>query len=379
MAPILSMTSQTADNLVFAGFCALPLVAFFGLWLFFGKYRQGENRKAGWGSLILGNLLVLLFACSLVSLGGEVYFRFCYDTTDAFTLTKTSRRWFERHYHVNNLAVRDDHDYFPRIRSPNERRITFLGDSFTAGHGISNLQDRFAERVARQHPKWEIQVLARLGADTGDELDYLRKLAAAGYQFDQIVLVYCLNDIDDVIPEWAERYRRINQQLRRHRPNFLIEHSFFLNTIYYRFQVLAFPEIRNYYAGDRQAYFGPPWEAQKPRLKAMRDVVRANGGQLLVVTFPFLHLIGPNYEFRDVHQRLDDFWQSIGVPDLDLLPVFAPYSARDLTVNAHDAHPNELANRLAADAIGPFLEKHLGLGSAAVSPAALPRKASSTP
>ncbi len=365
---ILSMTSQTADNLVFAGFCAFPLVAFVGLYLFFGKYRQRKNRKAGWARLIVGNLLVLLFGGSLVALAGEAYFRFAYDTTDAFTLTKTSRRWFDRHYHVNNLAVRDSHDYFPKIQPPHERRITFLGDSFAAGHGIPNLQDRFAERIGRRHPKWEIHVLAKLGADTGDELDYLRKLAEAGYQFDQVVLVYCLNDIDDVVPEWAARYKRINERLRRHRPNFLFEHSFLLNTIYYRLQILAFPEIRDYYRGDRQAYFGPPWEAQRTRLKAMRDVVQANGGQLLVVTFPFLHLIGPNYEFRDVHQRLDNFWQSIAVPHLDLLPVFAPYSPRKLTVNAHDAHPNEFANALAADAIGPFLEKHLRAEGAAAPP-----------
>lgn len=353
------MTSGAADNLVLAGFCLLPLLTFFGLRWFFRKHRQGKSAKAGWARLLLGNLLVFLFFASLAALAGEVYFRFCYDTTDAFTLTKTSQRWFKRHYHVNNLAVRDDHDYAATVQPPYDRRISFIGDSFTAGHGIANIQDRFAERIGRLHPKWEIHVLARLGADTGDELDYLRKLADAGYQFDQVVLVYCLNDIDDVVPEWTERYKKINQRLRRERPGFLFEHSFLLNTLYYRWRILAFPEIRGYYQDDRAAYFGPPWQAQKKRLEAMRDLVRENGGHFLVVTFPFLHLLGPHYEFRDVHQRLDHFWQSIGVPQLDLLPVFAPYPPRRLTVNPHDAHPNEFASALAARAIAPFLEKQI--------------------
>ena len=60
-----------------------------------------------------------------------------------------------------------------------------------------------------------------------------------------------------------------------------------------------------------------------------------------------------------MHQRLDDFWHSIDVPRLDLLPVFAPYPARKLVVNAHDAHPNELAHALAAEAIARFLEQRL--------------------
>lgn len=348
-----------ADNLVFAGFCAAPLVALFGLYLFFVKFRRGKGGNGSWGKLLLGNLLVLLFLGSLALLGGEIYFRFAYDTTDAFTLTKTSRRWFERHYHLNNVAVRDDRDYFPRISPPHTHRITFIGDSFTAGHGIPRIEDRFADRIRGQHPEWEVHVMARLGADTGEELDYLKQLAEAGYQFDQVVLVYCLNDIDDVVPAWNERYKKINQRLRRHQPGFLLQHSFLLNTIYYRFRILAFPEIRGYYRGDRAAYFGPPWETQKPRLEAIRDVVRAHGGHLIVVTFPFLHLLGPHYEFRDVHQRLDDFWRSIGVPELDLLPIFAPYAPRRLMVNPHDAHPNEFASALAARAIAPFLEEQV--------------------
>lgn len=213
-----------ADNLVFAGFCAAPLVALFGLSLFFAKFRRGKGGKGSWGKLLLGNLLVLLFLGSLALLSGEIYFRFFYDTTDAFTLTKTSRRWFERHYHLKSVAVRDDHDYFPRIQPPHTHRITFIGDSFTAGHGIPRIEDRFADRIRRQHPEWKCTSWQDSGPTPGEELEYLKQLAAAGYQFDQVVLVYCLNDIDDVVPAWSERYRKINQRLRRRQP------AFFFNT-----------------------------------------------------------------------------------------------------------------------------------------------------
>jgi hypothetical protein len=349
------------ENLVFAGFCAVSLAAMFGLYLFFGKYRQHESKKLRWAKILLGNLLVFVFVGSLVVLLGEVYFRFCYDTTDSFTLTKTSARWFKRYYRLNNVGVRDNQDYISLAPAPGQRRVTFIGDSFTVGHGLRNVDDRFANRIRHQHPEWEVHVMAKLGLDSGAELRLMKQLVEGNYEFDQVVLVYCLNDIDDVTPEWNERYAKINKRLRRQRPSFLFEHSFLLNTIYYRMWMFAFPEISDYYRCDREAYAGAPWEAHTPRLKAMRDLVRSHGGQLSVVTFPFLHLIGPNYEFRAVHRQLNDFWRSIEVQHLDLLPVLAPYPPRKLTVNRYDAHPNEFANALAADSIARFLEEQIRL------------------
>jgi hypothetical protein len=347
------------ENLVFAGFCAAFLAAMFGLYVFFRKFRQHESTKSRWAKILLGNLLVFVFAGSFVVLLGEVYFRFWYDTTDSFALTKTSARWFERYYRLNNVGVRDNQDYKSLVPTLGQRRITFIGDSFTVGHGLRNVDDRFANRIRQRHPEWEVHVMAKPGLESGSELLLMKQLADGDYAFDLVVLVYCLNDIDDVSPEWNERYAKINQRLRRHRPNFLFEHSFLLNTIYYRMRMFAFPEISDYYRCDRDAYAGAPWEAHKPRLKAMRDLVRSRGGRLAVITFPFVHLIGPNYEFRAVHQQLDDFWRSIEVPHLDLLPALAPYPARQLTVNRYDAHPNEFAHGLAADSITRFLEEQI--------------------
>lgn len=134
--------------------------------------------------------------------------------------------------------------------------------------------------------------------------------------------------------------------------------------------MFTFPEVSDYYRCDHDAYMGSPWDTQKSWLKAIRDVVHSHGGKLQVVIFPFMHLLGPTYEFRDVHQRLDDFWRSLDVPCLDLLPVFEPYPSSKLMVNAHDAHPNELAHALAAEAIARFLEQHVHSGDSVAEPSA---------
>ncbi|MGH7969582.1 MAG: hypothetical protein ACREIC_12730, partial [Limisphaerales bacterium] len=122
-----------------------------------------------------------------------------------------------------------------------------------------------------------------------------------------------------------------------------------------RYRASRIPLLRNYFPYVREAYSGPLWERQKLRLKAFRDTVAAHGGHLAVVTFPFFDVLGPHYPFESVHQQLDDLWRSLEVPHLDLLGVYRGYTPKQLTVNRYDAHPNELANRLAAEAVNAFL------------------------
>ena len=43
--------------------------------------------------------------------------------------------------------------------------------------------------------------MADLGLDTGGELKLLHSMFEANYECDEVVLVYCLNDIDDADPE----------------------------------------------------------------------------------------------------------------------------------------------------------------------------------
>jgi Flp pilus assembly protein TadD len=361
------------ENLVYAGFILLTVGAILGLYLFFVRHKQHKSSHRGWWKLLLGNLLVLFFVSSLAALLGETYFRFCYDTTEQSGKTKTHRRWFVRHWQSNQCGFRDDQEYSP-LRPPGKRRITFVGDSFTAGQGISNIKDRFANRIRQMHPDWEVQVLAQCGFNSVEEFLMLADFAGGPYEFDQVVLVYYLNDIDDATqePRQEPEGRLPKVEVLSHllsnllsklgRP--LLNHSYLFNTFYGRplqRPFLSATKPSAYSRNQHDAYFGHPWELITPLLKAMRDMVRDRGGEFSVVTFPSVQLICSNYEFRDVHQRLNDFWRSLEVPHLDLLPVYEPYTFRQLMVNAYDAHPNEFAQALAADAIARFLEEQIRL------------------
>lgn len=328
--------------------------AVFLLWLF--RYSQTHPQSAGWQRLLLFNLLSFLLLIGLAGAGGELYYRYVYDTTDSLAYTKVSRQWMERYCRYNAAGFRDNVEYSLE-RQPGVRRITFLGDSFTAGHGIKSVEDRFPNLIRAQHAGWEIHVMAKFGLDTGPEVRLLEKAVTNGYQLDYVVLVYCLNDLADMFPAWDAALVEIVSD--KNRGGWLRRNSFFIDTIYHRYKAAHDPRLSQYFAFVRDGYRGELWQEQKRRLSALHDYINANGGKLLVVTFPFLQLEGTNYEYQFVHDQLDQFWRGMKVPHLDLQPAFSGQPGKTITVNSHDAHPNERANRIAAEEINRFLMEQI--------------------
>jgi hypothetical protein len=344
-----------SENLVLLLFGLAPCLAALTAYQFFVRSRRSGdlNRMR---SLVAGNFLVLLFLITMLLPAGEIYFRFIYDSTDALDSTKVSEKWFSRHYRSNRAGCRDDTDYAPKI-APGKRRVTFLGDSFTAGHGIKNTQDRFANRIRAAHPDWEIHILARPGFDTGNEIKSLDVSLQAGYQLDLVVLVYCLNDISDILPESTAATDQVYADVDS--AGWLRRNSYLVNTIYYRFKLAKHASMGRYFSILEQGYRGPTWQQQTERLRSLQDMVVSHGGHLSIVTFPFFDSLERGYKFGFVHEELDQFWQSINVPHLDLRLIYGSFQPSKLIVNRYDSHPNEYANKLAAVAIDRLLSAQI--------------------
>jgi lysophospholipase L1-like esterase len=349
--PAASPPGGWEENLNYSLYLAAPILSFGLLAAFLRRVRRSKV-PAGWGRLVLGNALVLLCLATPLLLAGETYFRFFCDTTDSLAYTRISERWVQRHWHVNSAGCRDNVDYSPML-TPGKRRVTFVGDSFTAGHGIKNVDDRFPNRLRRMHPDWEIQVLATIGLDTGGELALMKRAFTKGYQLDQVVLVYCLNDIGDLLPPPADATGRVLTELDN--SAWFIRNSYMLNLWYHHSRALRDPYLGNYCSFVLDAYNGATWNEQRERLKAFRDLVAEHGGRLAAVTFPLMNALGPNYEYRFIHDKLTAAWRELDVPQLDLLSVYQGLSPSQVTVNRFDAHPNERASQLAAEAIDKWL------------------------
>ncbi|HWQ91885.1 MAG TPA: hypothetical protein VN673_09455, partial [Clostridia bacterium] len=136
--------------------------------------------------------------------------------------------------------------------------------------------------------------------------------------------------------------------------SWFVRNSYLVNFLFHRYQAARNPALKSYFPHLIAAYDGEVWERQRQRLKDLRDSVQARGGRLSVVTFPFLHALGPDYDYQFVHGKLDQLWRELKIPHVDLLSTYQDIPPSRLTVNPFDAHPNEYACKLAADALQPF-------------------------
>jgi len=308
-----------AENLVLLVFLLLP-PALAGTLALGARRLRTTGRKSSAAEVAGTNLVAVLLIASLFLAAGEIYFRFVFDTTDSIDYTKVSRRWFSRYFSKNSMSFRDDVDYRPRI-VPGKRRVSFVGDSFAAGHGVKDPADLFAYRLRGGHPEWEVHLLAILGFDTGGELDMLRQLRSR-YEFDQVVLVYCLNDVSDMLPEWKDVQAGIKADAQN--AGWLRRNSYFVDIVSHRIEAARNPYMSRYFFFVRDAYEGELWERQKERLAAL--------------------------------------WSEQEVPHLDLLSVYDGMPSKKLVVGKYDAHPNAYAHGLAAEKIEAFLRANMSFG-----------------
>jgi hypothetical protein len=87
------------------------------------------------------------------------------------------------------------------------------------------------------------------------------------------------------------------------------------------------------------------------KLEELRDFCEAHHIDLRIGIFPFLHNLGPEYPFEAGHEKIAEFCRHESISCLDLKPVLLPHVGEGLMVNRFDAHPNERAHALVAEAL----------------------------
>ncbi|MBP9839199.1 MAG: hypothetical protein KBC84_10875, partial [Proteobacteria bacterium] len=95
------------------------------------------------------------------------------------------------------------------------------------------------------------------------------------------------------------------------------------------------------------------WKIFTNSLSEINTLCKEKQVPLLTVVFPmFTHAFDEEYPFKAVHTQIDSFLESVNIANLDLLPFYEGIPPERLQASVgEDAHPNEIANRIAADAI----------------------------
>jgi hypothetical protein len=322
-----------------------------GTWLFFRRTRG----TTGVRRLVVGNLLVLAALLWTAVAVGETYVRYVYDQSDQYGLTMTNVAWYRRHMRLNSRGFRDRE--WPRTKAPGVEIVACIGDSFTMGHGVRDPRDAFPQRIGaaletRFPGRFDVRNLGEGGVATGQEadtVDEVRRFDAV----DRIVLGYCLNDIDDLLPR-GRRFERGDLPQLPVDPDW----SYLADFLWFRLKVSGDARVRDYFAWEKEAYEDPAiWGRQRDRFRRIAESCRESAIRLHVVVFPLFSQWGEGYSFDGCHDRIAEAWRSLGVDVVDLREAYRGVSGSDLVVNRFDAHPNERAHEIAADAI---LERAFG-------------------
>lgn len=264
----------------------------------------------------------------------------------------------------NHWGLRDRE--YPTPRPEGHRRIVVLGDSFTVGLGVPNLEDVFTERIEHALNQAPIAGGARrvdvLNAGSAGSLtrDWLRiwNRVADKFEPDVVVIVFFLRDgtrrsLERAFFGPARERAEASARSPLHRWSYLYR---WVRDEYDRSQA-----AKLYGESLVSAYLGTPaetqeWEDAQRNLRHLVALARARGAVAGFVIFPVLVELNAGYPFAEIHRALADFARDdLRTPVHDLLPAFRDRRAQDLWVSPLDQHPNEEGHRIAAQSLLPFV------------------------
>lgn len=259
----------------------------------------------------------------------------------------------------NSLRFRDVE---PSPRAGGVRRVVIVGDSFTEGQGVKapDTYPRVLERLLNESGgRWEVRNCGRRGADFPQLNDAFQDCLR--YAPDVVVYAMVLNDADRS-PEFQARQSYVNDWILDRGMMLEGKPAPELRPFDSRLRALVADRIETWRTGRATArwyhdmYAEPNrggWERTQGYVREMNRRTLAAGGRFLVASWPLMvHLEGDD-PFADVAETIARFCLAAGIPRHDLRTAFRGRPTESLWVHPVDMHPNEIANRLAAESLAP--------------------------
>jgi len=259
---------------------------------------------------------------------------------------------------INSRGYRDLEREIPKPEGV--RRVLCLGDSFTWGAGVL-FEDAWPQRLERalsrdRGRRWEAVVVAEPGYNAAQ---LAARLETEGFPYDPDVVVYAwvLNDAEDL--DSAEARRGADWVSEEERGESLLDRSALVRLVRGRLRATRhnrerIDNFRSYYADDY-----PGWQAARQALRTMGGLCRARGVPFVVGIFPlFGNPLDESYPFVQEHEKVAQAAGESGALVVDLLPWFRGLRWELLVVDGpRDEHPNEIAHRIAAEALARAVDE----------------------
>lgn len=292
-----------------------------------------------WSRQTLVNASMTVYTTTMTLLIAEGIFLFFVALPDSLNFTLSAQKWTALYWNpINSMGYRDIEHSSESLK--NQKTLLVLGDSFVAGHGINDCDDRFSNQLNQKlGSSWTVINMGHNG--WGPNAEY-QALKAFPFRADQIILSYYINDI----MEAAARHGYSGPVIRKPTGivHYFISRSHLLNFLYWRlFRVTQSGWPKDYTQFYQQRFLDPVvWADHVKELKLFVDYCKSKQLPFSVVVFPNL---------RDVKRTLPitkqvaNLFRKWNIPVLDLSPKLANRNPRTLVVNAVDAHPGPALHR----------------------------------
>lgn len=262
--------------------------------------------------------------------------------------TYSSQAWQRRYVKLNHEGFREVER--ERTTGAGTHRLLVVGDSCAYGWGIRRMEDRFGEQLAlfltqRSDQRWTSLNASRGDTHTLDHIGFVQQMLR--YEPDVVVLLYTFNDIDYLRPVTPRETLG-----RLHPRRILVANSYLLQGIWVRVRAI----LRRSDTTSIEAYRDDALLTR--HLEAVAQFVSEAGREGAVVGVVPLD-VGVVADSR-LEERYAHFLREAdekSIPLWSLEGVFAAFTLDQLTINALDRHPSELAFRVAAKHVAEQIPK----------------------
>ena len=318
--------------------------------------------EAGWAMHIILRIIILLIALVLIYLGkrhSTLKFFLCLFIVFEIVFTPLpismgffsyqGFNWMQYNWHPRNEAGYRDGSL--EIWKNNQViKILILGDSFTAGNGIENIEHRYdkvLERILNNTSQGEEQYSVRIAADQGWGLKR-EVMAFKEFPIKPNVVIYQAldNDLEEIAElEQNSDWVRLKEEIS-HYP--VLGKAYF--SISFVCGALPFlwinPDLAKTYHGlMSENSLMTLYTLELHKLKTYCD---SNHSRLIVFDVSLF-----TQESEIFSKRLREYCDKNKIEYNDILDIIRLYPMKDLRVNILDSHPNEKAHNL----FGEFLAK----------------------
>ena len=303
------------------------------------------------------NLLISCCSCLLVIVCFEIFFRFFLKLNNATpTRPDKPKNWYLPESSIDNRDAN-----YSEEKEAGVFRVIVIGDSFTYG-GKVQFDDTLPKRLERmlnlneKQRKVEVLNWGIPGYSSAQEVTLMSR-AVKYYHPDLIILQITLNDAE------LEPFH-VSHSAAYKRKEFIKKFDLFQywHSLGYLARKIHFSLMEKEYVNyHKELFFNRETYGRfQSALKEMNRLSKEYKVPLYAAVFPFFsHPFNDHYPFIEVHQKINEELANIGITSVDLLASYKDIPPDRLQISpGDDAHPNEIAYRIAADNIYSGLLKN---------------------